>query len=438
MKVLVVVDVQNCFIYKGSLGNPEANMTLIREIESMVQNGGYDMIVFSRDSHPPNHESFSIYPDHCRDMSKQKCPKSITKKVPTIGNTLLPSKTIGELAPSVSDPTIASLPVIGTDLAYMYYLTDIHQLVFSPHYIIKKSDTEINILDNDKAKRSISRTYAGIKTDKPIIIHLSKGEYCDSDAYSAFNYHIKYSGNSANPEIPLQTQIKYSTGLAEIIFERLPKSNDRSCIDIDICGLAGNICVINTFVHGSALFKQILSRNSCVSPNVLRDGKPYCFKNTCTNNLFVKLNYHYFQGTRFLPIPGILGNFTDLKLPQNDTTNQFVLNYVNGEIKKNDELKDLTLTKEKDQSNGVLTIHLDQTTIKLYPTVYVDPNYYNPMLDDSYYYIVPAISADLYNPVITVEPIVPLVPVYTNTYQQYYPVYLNNKSNYYSLGDVLI
>jgi nicotinamidase-related amidase len=384
MKVLIIVDVQNCFIMKGSLGNNEADMTMMREIESMIKDGGYDMVVFTRDAHPPNHQSFATYPDHCRDMSKTKCPKTITKKVPTIKDTLEKSKTIGQLT-NISDSTIASKPVIGTDLSYLYYQTSVHQIVFNPHYIIKKTDSSSDILDNNSAKRTIARTFTYVMK-KPTVVHILKGEYCDSDAYSAFNYHIKYSGDTSSPEIELQTSIKYSTGLIEMIFDELSRSDNKKLIEIDICGLAGNICVMHTFVHGSALFKQILTGKVCDSENVLYEGKPYHFNNI--NGLSVRLSYNYIRGTRFLAIPGILGNFSKNRLDLTNDTDKFILDYINTELKKNDEFKNLKLIDDKNQSDGKITIHLDQKTCTSF-------NYYD-----------------------------------------YYPVYLRNKQMYSVMGDL--
>lgn len=398
MKVLIIVDVQNCFIMKGSLGIEAADMSMMKEIESLVKEGKYDMIVFTRDSHPPNHTSFTIYPDHCRDVSKPRCPKDIAKKDPTIKDQLQTPKTVGQLI-NISDPNISNKPVIGTNLSYLYYLTDIHQLVFTPHYEIKKMDHDNSILDNSVAKRSINRTSVHNIHGQPTIVHLLKGEYCDADAYSAFNYHIKYDPIT-NAEIELPTCLTYSTGLAEIIFDNLNKSNDKSCINIDICGLAGNICVMHTFVHGLALFKQILTKKSCESPHVILNNKSFSFIGCDPANLSVKLNYLYLKGTRFLPIPGVLGNFKNMKLQPSEETSDFIIDYLNDEMNKNDELKGLTLTKEKNQGDGAISVNIDQTILDILPTIVIERSMYNP-----------------------------LVPV-TEPINLYYPVYVDNKKRY--------
>ena len=65
LKVLIVVDVQNCFIQGGSLGDkgrdsiPELFkfIKLVENISDKIQNDRYDLVVFSKDYHPINHSS---------------------------------------------------------------------------------------------------------------------------------------------------------------------------------------------------------------------------------------------------------------------------------------------------------------------------------------------------------------------------------------------
>ena len=86
-KVLVVVDLQNCFIQGGSLGSPEIKdlkkyIELVEGIDKKITDNNYDLVVFSKDSHPLNHSSLSdnvspphgIYTYHCRD-SENNCKK---------------------------------------------------------------------------------------------------------------------------------------------------------------------------------------------------------------------------------------------------------------------------------------------------------------------------------------------------------------------------
>ncbi len=86
-KVLVVVDLQNCFIQGGSLGSQDIKnlnkyIELVEGIDKQITENKYDLVVFSKDSHPLNHSSLSdilspehgIYTYHCRDR-KNNCKK---------------------------------------------------------------------------------------------------------------------------------------------------------------------------------------------------------------------------------------------------------------------------------------------------------------------------------------------------------------------------
>jgi len=87
MRVLIVVDVQQCFI-EGTLGalpgHKESMQDFKNDISEYVKkvrkSNEYDIIVFTKDSHPPNHSSFQIgyYPPHCSDRKKKACVKRTT------------------------------------------------------------------------------------------------------------------------------------------------------------------------------------------------------------------------------------------------------------------------------------------------------------------------------------------------------------------------
>lgn len=82
-RALIVVDVQNDFCEGGALAVPESN-GIIPYINSIMENGTYDKIIFTQDWHPNNHRSFAsnndrkvgetitlngapqfMWPDHC-------------------------------------------------------------------------------------------------------------------------------------------------------------------------------------------------------------------------------------------------------------------------------------------------------------------------------------------------------------------------------------
>jgi hypothetical protein len=141
-----------------------------------------------------------------------------------------------------------------------------------------------------------------VNSDKPPIeeggikyITLTKGERCDKEAYSAFNYHIVY--DSSDPADPVKSNIKpddaaNSTGLWEWI---LKNRDGKKEITITVCGLVGNVCVMHSLLQGIALWNNVYSK--------------------LPENEGVKVKFVYsLRGTRFAVVPP----FKDVK-PDFDT-----------------------------------------------------------------------------------------------------------------------
>jgi nicotinamidase/pyrazinamidase len=67
-EALVIVDFQNDFTPGGALAVPRGN-EIAGRLNEMIASGDYDLIVATRDWHPPDHGSFSarggIWPEHC-------------------------------------------------------------------------------------------------------------------------------------------------------------------------------------------------------------------------------------------------------------------------------------------------------------------------------------------------------------------------------------
>jgi nicotinamidase/pyrazinamidase len=68
MRALIVVDVQNDFTPGGALAVPDGDEVL-EHINALAASGEYDLVVATRDWHPPAHGSFSRHggpwPEHC-------------------------------------------------------------------------------------------------------------------------------------------------------------------------------------------------------------------------------------------------------------------------------------------------------------------------------------------------------------------------------------
>ena len=67
-RALIIVDVQNDFTPGGALAVPEGD-AVIQRINALAESGDYDLVVATRDWHPPDHGSFSAqggpWPEHC-------------------------------------------------------------------------------------------------------------------------------------------------------------------------------------------------------------------------------------------------------------------------------------------------------------------------------------------------------------------------------------
>src|SRR4051812_8757049 len=67
-RALIIVDVQNDFTPGGALAVPHGDEVL-RHINGLAASGEYDLVVATRDWHPPDHGSFSEsggpWPEHC-------------------------------------------------------------------------------------------------------------------------------------------------------------------------------------------------------------------------------------------------------------------------------------------------------------------------------------------------------------------------------------
>ena len=411
-KVLVVVDLQNCFIQGGSLGSPSIGylkkyIDLVKEVDAKISQNNYDLVVFSKDSHPLNHSSLTdntnpqdgVFTYHCRD-SKKNCMKdtsnpttymssaakeairdilcdaegvlkaegrpsipsipSITYNVKErfydkvytkddynfynskykglftyllnleenknkvievmndvkvnidndnittlenlitkyIGNSTLDDESKSFLK-VLKNEKYKGLKVKGLDLNYLFYNTELKDIIDA---LNTNTNSEIGIkVSSGLGKKSSSGSSGLGKTKKFININdtpnyddkvynveklayhtknntrfitIEKGQYCDYESYSAFNYHIKIKkqylqnksiiykvfgkyDSSLNVLEKLPAEKRYSTGLFEYILKSFNEQGGKQNINIDVCGLVTNICVINTVHQGIAMWEQV-------------------------------------------------------------------------------------------------------------------------------------------------------------------------------------
>jgi nicotinamidase-related amidase len=288
MKVLIVVDVQNCFINGGSLGGQtEQYKELCTNIKNEIKSGNYDLVVFSRDFHPENHVSFinskrkgGDFPPHCRNIKNNCNYDLMPDNIYTENDQERKQHFNGKLVENTQVLNYTNLkpiigtnlkPIIGTNLAYHFYSDNDEKFNnildnlnnSNGNYTIGLKEEKYN--KNNSTEPSTEPSIEHIKYNiEPLlyketkIIGLTKGEYCDYEAYSAFNYHLQ------NNRIPLTPQEKYSTGLWEYILITYKKkpNNINIPIIINVCGLVTNFCVKDTAKEGLKMWENVYVKKS--------------------------------------------------------------------------------------------------------------------------------------------------------------------------------
>jgi nicotinamidase-related amidase len=378
-KVLIVVDVQNCFINGGSLGDAQTDsIEQIKEILKLMKEN--DHIYLTRDYHPNNHMSLrntdesryvnftNVFPNHCRNRNAN-CPKrdDIIKKINKDDNK---SKANNEVPGPWTDNAMVSIeeskkytyngkehPIIGTDLSYLYFASTINeykeyqeaidQLISDPNKqytigLIKGNNTK-----PEPSLESINYKISGIDvgTTGKKMYELTKGEYCDYESYSAFNYHLKFDYDASNNDVvskPLPFDTKYSTGLWENIIEKVIDKDTNSELTITVCGLVGNICVMNTVHNGIVTWDKLYSKQY---PKV-------------------KINFVYsFSGTRFLP--GAAFNLKKTNYQEKNEINELIVSHFIDDFEILDKSNQLNSYTENFINNIKLTYRVNNEFYKI-------------------------------------------------------------------------
>ena len=304
-KVLVIVDIQNCFIQGGSLASPAipdlpGYIDQAIAIHDRIKTAGYDLIVFSRDFHPEYHSSLyhetdaanGVFVPHCRDTSRE-CDRHYLGDMTTKKNVENVVKTTGEIIDSILGSSdgksldqrykdfLRGIPrnkeVHGTDLSYLFYgfpefiqtITTLNSDTTQMYTIGLKKRNALGA-ENKSYKSIPSKINLNLnninKVPNTNMIALTKGQYCDYESYSAFNYHIRMQNDTELPNqnkkvsdnklIHLPAREQYTTGLFEYIISEIRKTR-KSNLVIDVCGLVTNICIINTVQQGLAMWYKV-------------------------------------------------------------------------------------------------------------------------------------------------------------------------------------
>lgn len=306
-KVLIIVDVANCFIAKGSFAMHQLNKNQlyenyeqIKQISNLIDNN--DHIIFTRDFHPQYHASLAYgknkknqdanynvtYPFHCRDLgrvcfnieknkNKEGYQDSSTiehdsiieyfkKNIENIPSELITKIMLNNIPENNNNKiNILKQKIIGPNLTFLYYGTKYYKTIYK---LTQNEDYTIGLSNsNNKSHfKEPSLELIDIKTpliiDNKSFVQLTKGQFCNYESYSAFNYHLGLTNPRNGKEtskIALPANKENSTGLNEYILKNIFKNNTNKNISIDItvCGLVGDICVINTILQGYLMIKKV-------------------------------------------------------------------------------------------------------------------------------------------------------------------------------------
>jgi len=280
-KILIVVDVQNCFldnilnITNANLNskNKDASITIIKEIETLYNEN--DHVIFTRDAHPLGHKSFtindekSIWPEHCRmnyqcgtenfpDTRRPRSSASLSDVIDENDKQIIINKfnkNKNTLENILKEN--ASYQIIGNQLSYYYLFTSLKEVLIDLNNSNKNNTITIGDLYlNERNQKVLETEYNNINypnTDKKYI-QLLKGQRCEEDANSAFNYHLGYGSKTGfYDELSNRYNATNSTGLWEYLLQKFPNEN----LEITICGMVGNVCVIFTVTEGLILWNKI-------------------------------------------------------------------------------------------------------------------------------------------------------------------------------------
>lgn len=255
----------------------------IKEIESLIDS--HKHIIFTRDYHPINHMSMdgsndpasdprttnwtNVFPRHCRNIDSNceksqptvnepaqlggnisytsvgKCVDKIIRKcelfTKDVSNKFIDTNVqkIYDFFTKINslDTKILELLIKGTEISYLFAGTKYYNEYFSLLTGSKKSigleivkgvpGNKINIVEDLAQQKDIKSDYECMYVDEQEkkFIQLTKGEHCNLESYSAFNYHIKLEYMDKNHaknnyevmSTPILCDKKQSTGLCEYL-----------------------------------------------------------------------------------------------------------------------------------------------------------------------------------------------------------------------------
>jgi len=354
--VLIVVDVQNCFIDGGSFGGPSKTATLVSEIADLVETIPFDYYVVTRDSHPANHTSHmvtskkgevlvnhqngrrtsmpeipaflgspqvgllgfeqvkplgGIWPPHCRSLPDEAQYIGKCKPRTNLGEVNTWNVSLNDVQGKTNRFTKndEGKPIIGT------HPSTIYKKFYDRAPILRyfsKPDMKLSLLDEPEMqyrepsdiKFNLTVTnIPGSKDARGPVLQLLKGQLCNWDAYSAFQYHADFRRGPLVNDV--RGDLSNTTGLAEVLFSKELgithfKPNIKK-VNIVVCGLVGEVCVKYTVSYGLNLLIQAKKQGGLSGYDRIQGFYPL------TPAQIPDVHFIYSSyGTRFVPNPKII------------------------------------------------------------------------------------------------------------------------------------
>lgn len=323
--VLIVVDVQNCFdnITKNTL-------TVASEIADLVETIPFDYYVVTRDSHPANHSSHmvsnkkgTVLVQHQNDRINSMNNVPAFFGSPFMSKTGFdPVKPLGGIWPPHcisnqsqfisrcrSRKNLGAINVKPTK--NNTELTGLYEQFYKRAPILRyfsKPDMKLSLLDepemqyNEPSGAKFNLTVTNIPGSKDVrgpVLQVLKGQLCNWDAYSAFQYHADFRRGPLVNDV--RGDLLNTTGLAEVLFSNELgithfKPNTKK-VNIVVCGLIGEVAVKYTVSYGINLLILAKSQGGLKGYDRIQ-GHPL------TAGPLPAINFIYSSyGTRFLPNP---------------------------------------------------------------------------------------------------------------------------------------
>jgi nicotinamidase-related amidase len=352
--VLIVVDVQNCF------HNITTNtVALASEIADLVETIPFDYYVVTHDSHPDNHGSHMVSNKKGTVIVQYQNDRiNSMNNVPAfLGSPFMsktgfePVKPLGGLWPPHCISNTAQY--IGhckarKNLGATNYLkqnnnetnpSDLYKQFYKRAPILRyfsKPDMKLSLLDepemqyNEPYDSKFNLTVTNIPGSKDArgpVLQVLKGQLCNWDAYSAFQYHADFRRGPLVNDV--RGNLLNTTGLAEVLFSKeLGISHFKPTtkkVNIVVCGLVGEIGVKYTVSYGLNLLILAKAQGGLKGYDRIQSQQI----GPLTAGPLPSINFIYSSyGTRFLPNPkfivgdyGIRNEITSRISEANSSTN---------------------------------------------------------------------------------------------------------------------